>query len=267
MKCHEAKRHLDLFMDGELSVPENLKVLEHLNLCRPCAGVYEGEKGLRAALRSRVGSERAPAGLAERLASSIGSPPALLRPDFASGKGRLFSAAAAAAFFLVGLMFVLSTPGEKPRAFAAEMASKHNETHDGFCGQQRDDCLCVCRHCSSESMESKSSVGKFFQRQAGPGAGTCVHDLSHLGYQVVGAKIERHRGRPVCWTVQRDDAGHTITHGLITTKIAMEPGPLLVCDGVDRPVLLIPREDSGMTCVFVFDDEGEAQRFRAAKLK
>ena len=43
MKCHESKRHLDLFMDGELSVPENLKVLEHLNLCRPCASVYEGE--------------------------------------------------------------------------------------------------------------------------------------------------------------------------------------------------------------------------------
>jgi hypothetical protein len=42
----------------------------------------------------------------------------------------------------------------------------------------------------------------------------------------------------------------------------MEPGPMLVCDGVDRPVVLIPA-DGGMTCVFVFDDEGEAVRFRA----
>ena len=67
MKCHESKRHLDLFMDGELSVPENLKVLEHLNLCRPCASVYEGEKALRGVLRSSAGSDRAPAGLAARL--------------------------------------------------------------------------------------------------------------------------------------------------------------------------------------------------------
>ena len=74
-----------------------------------------------------------------------------------------------------------------------------------------------------------------------------------------------HRGQPVCWTVHQDKAGHAITHGLITTKIAMEPGPLLVCDGVDRPVVLIPVEGSGMTCAFVFDDEGEADRFRAAK--
>ena len=43
MMCHEAKRQLDLFMDGELSVADNMKVLEHLNLCRPCAGVYEGD--------------------------------------------------------------------------------------------------------------------------------------------------------------------------------------------------------------------------------
>src|SRR5204862_2684300 len=70
MKCHEAKRHLDLFMDGELSVPENLKVLEHLNLCRACGAVYEGEKALRAALRARLGAERAPEGLVERLAQA-----------------------------------------------------------------------------------------------------------------------------------------------------------------------------------------------------
>lgn len=265
MKCHEAKRQLDLFMDGELSVQENLKVLEHLNLCVPCASVYEGEKGLRAMLRSQLGSERAPEGLAERLVSSLAesapAQPGVLRLVSKNpGRGRIFSAVAAAAFFLLALLFVLTTPGEKPRAFAAELATKHKQTHDGFCGLQRDDCLCVCSHCSSES---ENPVGKFFQRQVG--TQTCVHDLSDLGYRVIGASVWRHRGRPVCWTVQRDEAGHTITHGLITTKIAMEPGPLLLCDGVDRPVVLIPREGTDMTCVFVFDDEGEAQRFRASR--
>jgi hypothetical protein len=33
---------------------------------------------------------------------------------------------------------------------------------------------------------------------------------------------------------------------------------------VDRPVELIPA-GNGMTCAFVFDDEGEAVRFRAAR--
>jgi len=255
MKCHEAKRHLDLFMDGELSVPENLKVLEHLNLCRACSSVYEGEKALRAALRARVGSEPAPLGLAERLAASIEAAPvaAFRRPATRQG---LLSIAAAAAFFLVVLTFVLTSPVEKPQAFATEAATKHKETREGFCGQHREDCVCVCDNCCSAAVDNP--VGKFFQKQVG--RETCNHDLSGLGYKPIGASVWRHRGQPVCWTVQRDDAGHTITHGLLTTKVAMEPGPMLVCDGLDRPVVLIPA-GGGMTCVFVFDDKGEAARF------
>jgi anti-sigma factor RsiW len=254
MKCHEAKRHLDLFMDGELSVPENLKVLEHLNLCRACGSVYEGEKALRAELRTQLGSEAAPAGLLEKLAGSAA--PVVPFRRF-SGRQGLLSVAAAAALFLVALAFVLTSPVEKPQAFATEAATMHKEIRDGFCGQHRDDAVCVCDNCCSASVENP--VGKFFQKQVGHE--TCTHDLGGLGYKPIGATVRPHRGQPVCWTVHRDDAGHTITHGLLTTKIAMSPGPLLVCDGVDRPVELIPA-GGGMTCVFVFDDVGEAARFR-----
>src|SRR5882672_11151582 len=102
MKCHEAKRHLDLFMDGELSVPENLKVLEHVNLCRPCAGIYEGEKSLRTLLRTRVGSGTAPAGLAERLLTGE-APAAAVAFEAPLPRRRWLSYAAAAGFFLVVL--------------------------------------------------------------------------------------------------------------------------------------------------------------------
>jgi anti-sigma factor RsiW len=254
MKCHEAKRHLDLFMDGELSVPENLKVLEHLNLCRACSSVYEGEKALRTRLRAQVGSEAAPAGLLERLA---GSPAPVLSFRRPAGRQGLVSVAVAAALFLVALAFVLTSPVEKPQAFATEAATMHEKIRDGFCGQHRLDALCVCDNCCSASVEKP--VAKFFQKHVG--RETCTHDLSGLGYKPIGATVQSHRGQPVCWTVQRDDAGHTITHGLLTTKIAMSPGPLLVCDGVDRPVELIPA-GGGMTCVFVFDTEEQAVAFR-----
>ena len=256
MKCHESKRHLDLFMDGELSVPENLKVLEHLNLCRACASVYEGEKALRGALRSKLSDVRAPEGLAARLAGSASAPRIeLVKP--ASTRARLFSVAAAAAFFLIALIFVLTTPGEQPAALATELSKMHRETRSGFCGMHRDSCVCFCGTCGETV-----TVEKFFKRQVG--RESCNHYLNDLGYSPIGASVERHRGQPVCWTVHQDKAGHTITHGQITTKIAMEPGPLLVCDGLERPVVLIPA-DGGMTCAFVFDDDGEAQRFRKAK--
>lgn len=251
MKCHESKRHLDLFMDGELSVPENLKVLEHLNLCRPCADVYEGEKSLRALLRARVGSGTAPAGLAERLAAAA---PAASLP-----RRRWMPVAAAAGFFVVMLTLVFTTPAEMPRAFANELSTKHKETHEGFCGVHSDDSLCLCTRCSTES---ENADRRFFQSRVNHQV--CSHDLKGLGYQMIGVQVWPHRGRQVCWTVYRDAAGHSITHGLVTTKIAMEPGPLLVCDGVDRPVVMIP-SSGGMTCVFVFDSEPEAQRFREAR--
>src|SRR5579872_535835 len=115
MKCHESKRHLDLFMDGELSVQENLKVLEHLNLCRPCADVYEGEKALRALLRARLGSGAAPAGLADRLlaeeasAAPVAPPPALRR--------RGWMPLAAAAAFAVAVLGMIFSAKDNPRAF------------------------------------------------------------------------------------------------------------------------------------------------------
>src|SRR5579871_5821897 len=100
MKCHESKRHLDLFMDGELSVPENLKVLEHLNLCRPCADVYEGEKALRALLRARLGGGSAPAGLMDGMLAEeapAAAPAAAAEPAIRVFPRRRWLSAAAAA--------------------------------------------------------------------------------------------------------------------------------------------------------------------------
>jgi anti-sigma factor RsiW len=227
MKCHEAKRHLDLFMDGELSVPENLKVLEHLNLCRACASVYEGEKALRGAsgrswaASARPKARREAGGTARRSAAELVPP--------VSGRAPLFSSAAAAAFFLIALIFVLTTPGEKPVALATELSKMHQVTRTGFCGQHLDSRLCLCSACGETGGEPVT-VEKFFKRQVG--RESCSHSLTNLGYSPIGASVERHRGQPVCWTVHQDKANHTITHGQITTKIAMEPGPLLVRDGV-----------------------------------
>lgn len=256
MKCHDAKHHLDLFMDGELSVAENLKVLEHLNLCRSCAAIYEGEKALRAALRARLGSERAPEGLVDRLARAADTAdPLAVLP-----RRRWLSIAAAAGFFLVAFLLIPSVPREMPQAFASELSAKHEETRRGFCGVRRDDCLCLCRRCCSEPEHPEK---KFFHSKVGNEA-CSSHDLRELGYRPVGVSIWEHRGKPVCWTVLRDDAGHTISHGLVTTRIAMENKPLYL-NGTVHPVEMEPSCDASTTCVFIFDSEAEAERFRAAR--
>ena len=260
MKCHDAKHHLDLFMDGELSVPENLKVLEHLNLCRSCAGLYEGEKALRSVLRARLGSGTAPEGLAEKLAAATPEVPAVPSlPVTRFARRRLMSVAAAAGFFIVMLALVLTTPAEMPKALADDLITKYKATQQGYCDRHEDNCACLCDRCSPES----EAASKLFMKLAGQGA--CRHDLGALGYKPVGVEVFTHLDRPVCWTVNRDDAGHTISHGLVTTRIAKQPGPLYLCDGVDRPVVMIPVAGTDKTCVFVFDSETEAKRFRESR--
>ncbi len=256
MKCHESKRHLDLFMDGELSVQENLKVLEHLNLCRSCVDVYEGEKALRSLLRSRVGSGAAPAGLADRLLAEEAPAPAAPPPAL---RRRGWLPAAAAAAFVVAVLGMIFSAKDNPRAFAYEMSSMHQKTHGGYCGVHGPDSLCVCPHCSSEPA---ADACNFFRNRIGHDIG--MQNLTDLGYTVIGAQVWERQGHKVCWTVYHDVAGNTISYGLVPTKIANEPGPLLVCDGVERPVVMIPA-GGGMTSVFVFDNEEEAQRFRDAR--
>jgi len=234
-------------------VPENLEVLEHLNLCVACASVYEGEKALRASLKARLGTERAPASLYEKLSQVGAAPRAVESPR------RRWSALAAAVFFATLAATLLFTPSvETPRALAAEAVARHVETHDGFCGEKRDDCMCPCGKCCSDLRDAE---GKFFRRHVSHTV--CAHDLTPLGYSFAGAAVWDHRGAKVCWTVQRDPAGRSITHALVATPLAMDrsAGPLALLSK-DHPVLFIPSAP-GMTCVFIFDTQAEADRFAA----
>jgi len=251
MMCHEAKRQLDVFMDGELSVADNMKVLEHLNLCRPCAGVYEGEKALRGTLKAQLGAEKAPASVHAML-SRVSSPAALV--EFPR---RRWGAIAAAVFFLTLAGAMLFSPGvEGAGALASEVAAKHDEVRLGFCGQAGPDCLCLCAHCCSEP---NHPIERFFRKHVP--YDVCDHDLAGLGYSSRGATVSEHRGAPLCWTLLRDGKGHSITHALLATPLALGEKPL-VFRSAPRPVVMVPTPGRpGFTCVFIFDDPGELSRF------
>ncbi len=233
MKCHEARRHVDLFMDGELSVSENMKVLEHLNLCRPCAGTYEGEKALRAGLRGELGAVTAPPELRNRIARALEGAGALRRPT----RGRL----AAAAFFLALVAAMVLTPAaEPPRLLAAELVPRHEESRRGYGCHKKADRACLCAACTPDEPRE---LDAFFRRHGR--ADFCRHELAALGYRFIGVAIGSHRGVLLCWSVQRDAAGHVLSHALLSTPIEAGP-PRLVAVGA-RVVLFAPRGESGMT--------------------
>ena len=57
--------------------------------------------------------------------------------------------------------------------------------------------------------------------------------------------------------------GAAITHGFVTTPIAIQNGSSIVKCG-ERIVFFKPRKDMpGVTCVFIFDTQSQADKFFA----
>jgi anti-sigma factor RsiW len=249
MNCTKARRKLDMYMDSELSVPENMEVLEHLNLCRACQEVFSVEEKLRDVLKIELARPEPPSGLADRVRHALRETPRTLS---AAPRRRGWNIALAAAASLAIAAFVILSPGRvEPQALAAEVAARHGSVRPEFYSTEHPDTMRL-------GGSGSQSLEEFFHRYVS--YEVCLHDLKPLGYAPVGGSVWKYHGHWVCWTTDRDSRGHTISHALVTRPIAMEKKPMLVVEG-GRPVLFVPQEKLGRTCVFVFDDQADAEPF------
>jgi anti-sigma factor RsiW len=249
MNCTKARRQLDMYMDSELSVPENMEVLEHLNLCRACQDVFQVEEKLRDVLKVELARPEPPAGLADRVKRSLREAPP--KPTASVARRGWKIAATAAVFFAVAALVFLYPVRVQPQALAAEIATRHGSVRPEFYSAERPDAMRL-------DGKPRESLQEFFHRFVS--YEVCLHDLKPLGYVPVGGSVWKFRGQWVAWTTDRDSRGHTISHALVTMPIAMEKKPMLMLEG-GRPVLLVPQEKLGRTCVFVFDDQKDAEPF------
>jgi len=71
MNCEEAKKLMDGYLDGELDPIANQKIEEHLRECRNCDQAYKAHGSLMRAIGDGAPYYKAPAGLRERIQSSL----------------------------------------------------------------------------------------------------------------------------------------------------------------------------------------------------
>lgn len=71
MKCSDLKKYFYPFIDNELSVEQNLEVMEHLNMCARCAGQVEQEREFAAKVRSGACSEQVSESLKASLKAAV----------------------------------------------------------------------------------------------------------------------------------------------------------------------------------------------------
>lgn len=67
LTCEEVFRHLDDFLDRELTAAEMVQVREHLEHCAGCAGEYQFDETVLRHVRERLSRAQVPAGLLDSI--------------------------------------------------------------------------------------------------------------------------------------------------------------------------------------------------------
>jgi anti-sigma factor RsiW len=71
MRCELTQHYVPGYLDGELDLVRTIEMEAHLKVCPACAGELENQQALRSAFRRNSLAYAAPAGLRERIQSSL----------------------------------------------------------------------------------------------------------------------------------------------------------------------------------------------------
>jgi hypothetical protein len=129
MNCQACRQHLEPFLDDELSVKDNVAVLDHVTGCEPCQDVFNSEKRIREALRTRLVRETCPTAVADRAFAAIRGE----ARGFRIRRILLWAPPVAAAItlaFLIPTFLEKSPPSAQPFSAPARKAFALARTHD-----------------------------------------------------------------------------------------------------------------------------------------
>lgn len=203
MKCHQARKYVEAFSDGELDVARNLEVLEHLNMCPACTRRASDIPALRAALARMWSEQRAPKELRDRIALSLqaidegrtvtaGPAGGAPRPHRMLRRVGFYVPFAVAASLLLAVSLWRHWPSDQPKpgtatVVSARAASDIRQQHE----------QCVTRNPWDHHDESLSRQLPLIADRLSRRLGLAVlaPDLSAGGFELVGADRCGVRGR------------------------------------------------------------------------
>ena len=246
MTCFEVKPLLDAYADGELDPAHHLQIEGHLNECSGCAAMHQNISALRSAFADNSLYFRAPSGLQERVAASLGSSDTKTSPRRSWLNWRWSPALVPLAVIVLVLVTVLAVWW--PRAtendlLASEMVSAHVRS-------------LMVDHLTDVPSSDQHTVKPWFEGKLD--FSPPVVDLGPQGFTLVGGRLDYISGRTVAALVYQRRQ-HVINLFIFPT--ADEPN-----SGTDRLTRqgfnLIAWKKSGMTFWAVSDlNTDELQQF------
>ncbi|MFC1587388.1 zf-HC2 domain-containing protein [Planctomycetota bacterium] len=199
MNCQEARMHIFLYLDGDLSGERKEEVCDHLAQCNGCSAMLEQEKGFQNVVKSRCREEAAPLGLADRILESLeegggSEAPSEHKSALPGGKkiarpapGILVLHLAAGLLFVVGILMVIKLmqsthhPGESHYSgtfIAGSLASVHSAR--------------LQNNLAIQTIFSRAALQSWMDDQAEKDPGmvrVCVPDASNIRTQLRGGAV------------------------------------------------------------------------------
>lgn len=239
MNCQQARKYMGAFADGELDVHHNLEVLEHVNMCAPCAQRAEDVAQLRASLRRLWERESAPPELHARVRAAIANETPFDTATDAESL-RPIPATAPTRKGLTGWLVPLTLAASVMAAVAVWQFWPESRMHRGtatlvFARAAEDVRVqhrqCVTRHGMNHHDESLSRDLPVIAKRLGErlGLNVLAPELAAYGYRLVGADRCGIQGRSGAHILYR-----SMTDGQMLSVFTVVRMAEMVPDGLTR---------------------------------
>jgi anti-sigma factor RsiW len=225
MKCPEARKFVQPYLDSELDAKTSLEVEQHLESCAECAGLFEAEEKFDARLSTALREgERTPA-LWQRIETQVRARDASIRFN-ASTLQRFnafkrlwpFAAAASAIVLIAALAWLKTRPLDLASAVEhCHSAYVHQLTTPEFTGAVPDEI--------ARKLGDRLDVAAFSFRPASAAFSSQGARFCHVEEVPVALILGQFQGRPVSLIVlKRSELDH-----FPKTKRRLESGDPIVC--------------------------------------
>lgn len=203
MNCHQFRKYLFAFADGQIDVKSNCDLLDHLKMCNDCSRIVDQQQALKSLIVASAARARVPAGLESRIRAAV-APPVNAKKRAASlvglfSKRSILRVAALAACVILGFMGLWTAgivgPGESLRGGRAVAGSFDSDIADlkmrGVV-VQHNKCVERCNeqvHQLAGLSSDRESAVLELGKQLGDQIAIAAPDLSGFGYDFESAAV------------------------------------------------------------------------------
>ena len=210
MNCENIGRWLDPLLDGELDSKNTVEVQAHLDACPACQGRYEAKRAVSVNLRRLDVGYAAPASLRARISAAV-------EAEAASGQAAPVRPRPAARSPGSGARWFLWTGWPVALAASALLATtllhqRDQEANTIVAAHVRS---LLANHLSDVESTSHHTVKPWFAGRID--FSPPVPDLSGLGFELIGGRLDYLEHRPVAAVVYRK-------HGHVINVLVSRPG-------------------------------------------